>query len=105
MVEYVDTHNFVKDMCYCVRDILTNKIKGYYSAYDIIDDCIYVKGYIQGYYPIVRDKQGYQCIICSDWNIKVPRSYDIAMLSDKINLAFSYVDNEITNVNLTVKRG
>lgn len=105
MIEYVDTHNFVKDMCYCVRDILTNKIKGYYSVYDINNKYVSVKGYINGTYIILRDKQGYQCIICDNWHVKAPRSYDIAMLSDKINLAFSYVNNEITNVNLTVKRG
>lgn len=105
MVEYVDTHNFVKDMCYCVRDILTNKIKGYYSVYNIKNGYVGVKGYINGMYRVIRDKQGFECIICDNWHVKVPRSYDIAMLSDKINLAFSYVNNEITNVNLTVKRG
>ena len=105
MIEYVDTHNFVKDMCYCVRDILTNKIKGYYTVCKFVDDYICVKGYINGIYRVIRDKQGFQCIICDNWHVKVPRSFDIAMLSDKINLAFSYVNNEITNVNLTVKRG
>lgn len=105
MIEYIDAHNFVKDMCYCVRDILTNKIKGYYSVYAIYDNYVCVKGYINGTYRLLRDKQGYQSIMCCNWDIKVPRSYDIAMLSDKTTLAFSYVDNEITNVNLKVKRG
>lgn len=105
MIEYVDTHNFVKDMCYCVRDIQTDKIKGYYTICEIINGYAFTKGYIKGHFRILRDKQGYQCIIPYNWDIKVPRSYDIAMLSDNINLAFSYVDNEITNVNLTVKRG
>lgn len=105
MVEYVDVHNFVKDMCYCVRDIQTNKIKGYYTICEILNGYVFVRGYINGHYRIIRDRKGFSCIVTGNWDLKVCRSYDIAMLSDNINLAFSYVDNEITNVNLTVKRG
>lgn len=100
---YQHLKNFIVGVKYAIFDIETDRIVGKFIVNDRYDNYVSVKGDLKGTYKTLRDNEGYECLLVANWNIFIPRSYDLYEITSNKYLGFEFRNNEIKNINLIRK--
>ena len=100
-----DLHKFIPCVEYSIRDIQTNKIVDRICIVDRFESYVKIVGRFNGWFYIIYDKNGYECISLPTWKYYCIRSYDILKLTQNqyLNIQYDYKNNNYCKSCLVIK--